>query len=125
VSTSADNGDDRPPDSQGVYGIGVTSEMVGTGIQNLRAYERAGLLRPDRTDGGTRLYSPDDVARIRRIQVLLSRGVNLAGIAQVMELEDDNARLRDQLTALTTTDPDPDQPLQTEDGAENSPRSGA
>src|SRR5690242_19284632 len=104
--------------------------MVGTGIQNLRAYERAGLLRPDRTDGGTRLYSPDDVARIRRIQVLLSRGVNLAGIAEVMALEDDNARLRDQLTALTPTDPappdpEPDQPLQTADGAENSPRSGA
>jgi DNA-binding transcriptional MerR regulator len=88
----------RPPDSRGVYGIAVTSDLVGTGVQNLRAYEKAGLLDPARTAGGTRLYSTDDVARLRRIQALLARGLNLAGIAMVLELEAENQRLRDQLT---------------------------
>ena len=87
----------RPPDSQGVYGIAVTSDLVGTGIQNLRAYEKAGLLDPGRTAGGTRLYSSDDVARLRRIQELLAQGLNLVGIAMVFELEEENQRLRDQL----------------------------
>lgn len=90
--------DDSPADgSRGVYGIGVASDLVGTGIQNLRAYERAGLLDPSRTAGGTRLYSPDDVARLRRIQSLLRDGLNLAGVARVLDLEDDNDDLRRQL----------------------------
>jgi DNA-binding transcriptional MerR regulator len=92
-----DDGPGRPPDSQGVYGIAVTSDLVGTGVQNLRAYEKAGLLDPARSTGGTRLYSSDDVARLRRIQVLLAQGLNLAGIAMVLELEEKNQRLRDQL----------------------------
>jgi MerR family transcriptional regulator/heat shock protein HspR len=92
---------DYPPATQGVYSIGVTSDLVGTAIQNLRAYERAGLVLPDRTPGGTRLYSPDDIARLRRIQTLLAQGLNLAGIAQVLDLQDDNQRLRDQITTLT------------------------
>ena len=91
------DGPSRPPDSQGVYGIAVTSDLVGTGVQNLRAYEKAGLLDPARTAGGTRLYSSDDVARLRRIQALLAQGLNLAGIAMVLELEEENQRLRDQL----------------------------
>jgi MerR family transcriptional regulator/heat shock protein HspR len=92
-----DDGPGRPPDSQGVYGIAVTSDLVGTGVQNLRAYEKAGLLDPARTAGGTRLYSSDDVARLRRIQELLAEGLNLAGIAMVLELEEENQHLRDQL----------------------------
>jgi MerR family transcriptional regulator, heat shock protein HspR len=91
------DGPGRPPDSQGVYGIAVTSDLVGTGVQNLRAYEKAGLLDPARTAGGTRLYSSDDVARLRRIHALLAQGLNLAGIARVLELEEENQQLRDQL----------------------------
>jgi MerR family transcriptional regulator, heat shock protein HspR len=90
-------GPELPSSSQGVYGIAVTSNMVGTGAQNLRAYEKAGLVDPTRTPGGTRLYSNDDVARLRRIQDLLARGLNLAGIALVLELEEVNERLRAQL----------------------------
>ena len=88
----------QPPHAQGVYGITVASDLVGTGVQNLRAYEKAGLLDPIRTSGGTRLYSTDDVARLRRIQALLAQGLNLAGIAMVLELEKENERLRDELT---------------------------
>lgn len=89
---------DEPTDpARGVYAISVVSDLVGTGVQNLRAYERAGLLNPDRTAGGTRLYSPEDVARLRRIQRLLADGLNLAGVARVMDLEDDLADARQQL----------------------------
>ena len=58
-------------------------------VQNLRVYERRGLLAPDRTAGGTRLYSHDDVDRLHRIRDLLAEGLNLAGIARVLELEDE------------------------------------
>lgn len=87
----------QPPAQQGVYGIGVTSDLVGTGVQNLRAYEKAGLVDPHRTPGGTRLYSGDDVTRLRRIHTLLSQGLNLAGIAMILDLENDNQQLRTAL----------------------------
>ncbi len=79
---------------QGVFGISVTADMVGTGVQNLRLYERKGLLESSRSAGGTRLYSADDIDRLNRITDLLAGGLNLAGIAMVLNLEDDNTRLR-------------------------------
>ena len=91
----------RPSDdpTRGVYGISVAAELVGTGVQNLRAYERHGLLEPDRTEGGTRRYSAEDLDRLRRIGDLLAAGLNLAGIALVLDLEADNAQLRADLDA--------------------------
>ena len=84
-------------DKRGVFGISVVAELVGTGVQNLRAYERRGLVEPSRTAGGTRLYSEADVSRLRRIAELLAGGLNLAGIAMVLDLEADNERLRGEL----------------------------
>ena len=84
-------------DRRGVFGISVAADLVGTGVQNLRAYERRGLVEPSRTAGGTRLYSEHDVSRLRRIAELLAGGLNLAGIAMVLDLEADNERLRTQL----------------------------
>lgn len=101
-----ESNDVGPAPDQGVYGIGVVADLVGTATQNLRAYERAGLVNPARTGGGTRLYSPDDVARIRRVQNLLTEGLNLAGIAQVMELQDDVRRLRAELAEHVAADED-------------------
>lgn len=95
--TRSEASDHRPLDSAGVYGITVAARLVGTGVQNLRAYERAGLVSPARTPGGTRLYSADDVERLVRVQRLLQQGLNLAGIALVLELEGHNRRLRDEL----------------------------
>ena len=83
--------------TRGVYGIGTAAELVGTGPQNLRAYERHGLLEPARTEGGTRRYSPEDIDRLRRIGELIGAGLNLAGIALVLELEAENIRLRNEL----------------------------
>ena len=88
--------------TRAVFGIGVVADLTGTGVQNLRAYEKAGLVHPHRTDGGTRLYSTDDVARLRRITLLLDAGLNLAGIAMVLTLEDDNERLREQVARDST-----------------------
>ena len=62
-------------------------------MQSLRLYESHGLLTPIRSDGGTRRYSADDLARLRRISQLVAAGVNLAGIGRILELEDDNAAL--------------------------------
>jgi MerR family transcriptional regulator, heat shock protein HspR len=84
-----------------VYVISVAAEMVGTGVQNLRAYERAGLVTPGRTAGGTRLYSGDDISRLQRVAALLQAGLNLAGVAMVLALEDENAHLRSQLSRRT------------------------
>ena len=79
---------------RGVYGISVAADLAGTGVQNLRLYERKGLLRPTRSAGGTRLYSANDVLRLQRITDLLAAGLNLAGIALVLDLQDDNNRIR-------------------------------
>ena len=90
-----------PETSRGVFAISVAAEMVSMEIQNLRVYERRGLLEPDRTAGGTRLYSRDDIDRLNRIRDLLAAGLNIAGIAHVLALEErvrtleaENARLR-------------------------------
>jgi MerR family transcriptional regulator, heat shock protein HspR len=86
-----------PDPAAGVFGISVAAELVGTGVQNLRAYERAGLLEPRRTPGGTRLYSSDDIERLRRIATLLNAGLNLIGVAMVLDLELENALLREEI----------------------------
>lgn len=87
----------RPEASRGIYGISVAAELVGTNPQNLRLYEAKGLLRPARTDGGTRRYSDDDLDRLRDIGRLLDQGLNLAGIAAVLELQATNRQLQTQL----------------------------
>ena len=84
----------EPGATRGVYGISVAAELVGTGVQNLRAYEARGLLEPERTEGGTRRYSANDLDRLRRIGDLLEAGLNLAGVAMVMDLQDENSQLR-------------------------------
>ena len=78
---------------RGVYGISVASELSGLDPQSLRLYERRGLLTPARTDGGTRRYSDDDLARLHRITELLAHGINIAGIARILDLEARNTQL--------------------------------
>jgi MerR family transcriptional regulator, heat shock protein HspR len=84
----------RPDSERGVYGISVAAELVGMGVQNLRLYEARGLLEPERTEGGTRRYSADDLDRLRRIGDLLEAGLNLAGIGMILDLETQNTELR-------------------------------
>jgi DNA-binding transcriptional MerR regulator len=88
------------PSGRAVFAISVVSEMVDVPAQNLRVYERRGLLEPHRTPGGTRRYSDADVVRLRRIRDLLAEGLNLAGVAQVLRLEDEVQRLRAECARL-------------------------
>ena len=78
----------------------MTSDLSGVGPQTLRLYERRGLLAPSRTDGGTRRYSDDDLVRLRRITELVEQGVNLAGIAHILDLETRNSQLESDYTQL-------------------------
>lgn len=89
-----------PDDARGVYSISVAAELVGVGVQTLRLYESRGLLTPDRTAGGTRRYSTDDLHRLQRIGDLLDAGLNLAGILMVLDLQDRNAHLEHRVNEL-------------------------
>jgi MerR family transcriptional regulator/heat shock protein HspR len=79
--------------STGIFGISVAAGMLSMQTQNLRVYERHGLVEPDRTPGGTRLYSHEDLDQLTRIRDLLGEGLNLAGISRVLALEAEVRRL--------------------------------
>jgi MerR family transcriptional regulator/heat shock protein HspR len=83
--------------SQAVYVISVAAELAEVHPQTLRIYERKGLIEPARTGGGSRRYSDDDIALLRRIQSLTNEGLNLAGVKRVLALEQQVARLQDEL----------------------------
>ncbi len=87
--------DDRPR-----YMISVAADLVGMHPQTLRIYEQKGLVRPKRTAGNTRLYSERDLERLRLIQRLTSNGLNLAGVEQVIALEDELERTRARLDRM-------------------------
>jgi MerR family transcriptional regulator/heat shock protein HspR len=81
--------------------ISVAAELVGMHPQTLRLYESKGLVRPERTPGGTRLYSDADVERLRLIQRLTTElGLNHAGVEHVLRLEDELRRLRARMDVL-------------------------
>ena len=86
--------------TRAVYVISVAAELAGMHPQTLRIYERKGLLEPSRTAGGSRRYSDADIARLQRIADLTAEGMNLAGIRRVMELEQENERLRAEIDEL-------------------------
>ncbi|MFM1724052.1 helix-turn-helix transcriptional regulator [Rhodococcus sp. PAM 2766] len=95
------------PVDRGVYSISVTAELSGVGPQTLRLYERRGLLDPDRTGGGTRRYSRDDLERLRRITELVELGVNLTGVREILTLEDQQSALRAEIAQLSHSSPGP------------------
>ena len=83
-----------------LLGISVASEMTGVDAQMLRAYEARGLVSPHRTEGGTRRYSENDLERVDHITELLGEGLNLAGVAAVLELEAETRALRAENKSL-------------------------
>jgi len=88
--------DDRPR-----YMISVAADLVGMHPQTLRIYETKGLIRPQRTKGNTRLYSEVDLERLRLIQQLTNElGLNLAGVEQVLQLQDEVERMRRRLDRM-------------------------
>ncbi|AEX77500.1 heat shock protein transcriptional repressor HspR [Corynebacterium diphtheriae] len=83
-----------------VFVISVAAELAGMHAQTLRTYDRLGLVTPQRTRGGGRRYSRDDVELLRTVQHLSQvEGVNLAGIKSIIELKKENAQLRKELVA--------------------------
>jgi MerR family transcriptional regulator/heat shock protein HspR len=92
-----DSGSQAPSSSRAVYVISVAAELAGVHPQTLRIYERRGLLDPARTGAGSRRYSEDDIAQLRRIQDLTNAGVNLEGVRRILSLVEENRRLREEL----------------------------
>jgi MerR family transcriptional regulator/heat shock protein HspR len=92
-------GNQRDSD-QAVYVISVAAELTGMHPQTLRIYERKGLLDPSRTSGGSRRFSERDLERLRHIQELTSKGLNLEGVRRVLQLESEVARLQAELVEV-------------------------
>jgi MerR family transcriptional regulator/heat shock protein HspR len=73
---------------RGVFMISVAAELANMHPQTLRMYEARGLIEPQRSPKGTRLYSQEDVEHLRRIQEMTAElGLNLAGVERVLRLE--------------------------------------
>jgi len=91
----------RVDSGRGVFMISVAAELAAMHPQTLRMYEARGLMEPQRSPKGTRLYSQADVDRLRRIQEMTTElGMNLAGVERVLELEDKLARLQRKVEAM-------------------------
>ena len=104
--------DGIPTDEEAVYVISVAAELSGMHPQTLRQYDRLGLVSPGRASGRGRRYSLRDIASLRNIQRLVGEGVNLAGIARIIELESavanmaiEVAKLRTEVNALLEANP--------------------
>lgn len=85
---------------RGLFAISVAADLAGLHPQTLRIYEREGLVEPDRSAGGTRLYSSSDVDRLREIATLTGWGLNLAGVKRVLELQGEVRRLQAEVERL-------------------------
>ncbi|MGI8728543.1 MAG: heat shock protein transcriptional repressor HspR [Solirubrobacteraceae bacterium] len=86
---------------RGVFMISVAAELADMHPQTLRMYEQRGLIEPKRSPKGTRLYSHEDVEKLRRIrQMTAELGLNLAGVEKVLELEEQLERTRRRVAAL-------------------------
>jgi MerR family transcriptional regulator/heat shock protein HspR len=103
---------DQIPEDEGVYVISIASQLSGLHPQTLRQYDRMGLVTPNRTVGKNRRYSLLDIVKLRNVQRLVGEGINLAGIARIMELEQavanmalEVAKLRTEVDALLEANP--------------------
>ena len=84
--------------SEAVFVISVAARLVGMHANTLRKYENEQLLRPARTDGNLRLYSPEDINRLRQIKTLSERhGINVAGIRLALQVGEEIRRLREEI----------------------------
>lgn len=100
------------PEDEAVYVISVASKLSGLHPQTLRQYDRLGLVSPSRTIGKNRRYSLIDIVKLRNVQRLVGEGINLAGIARIIELEEavanmalEVAKLRTEVDALIEANP--------------------
>ena len=104
--------ENKIPEDEAVYVISVASQLSGLHPQTLRQYDRLGLVSPNRTVGKNRRYSLLDIVKLRNVQRLVGEGINLAGIARIMQLEEavanmalEVAKLRTEVDALIEVNP--------------------
>jgi len=104
--------ENKIPEDEAVYVISVASQLSGLHPQTLRQYDRLGLVSPNRTIGKNRRYSLLDIVKLRNVQRLVGEGINLAGIARIMQLEEavanmalEVAKLRTEVDALIGANP--------------------
>jgi len=87
--------------SKGVFMISVAAELADMHPQTLRMYEARGLITPKRSPKNTRLYSFEDVERLKRIQrMTVEEGLNLAGVEAVLQMEEELERAREELERM-------------------------
>jgi MerR family transcriptional regulator/heat shock protein HspR len=92
---------DERIEERAVYVISVAAELAGVHPQTLRIYERKGLVNPKRTSGNTRRYSDRDIDLLRQIQEMTQeRGINLAGVKLIIEMQAELAALRARTARL-------------------------
>ena len=106
------NNENQIPQDEAVYVISVASHLSGLHPQTLRQYDRLGIVSPNRTVGKNRRYSLLDIVKLRNVQRLVGEGINLAGIARIMQLEEavanmslEVAKLRTEVDALLEANP--------------------
>jgi len=106
------NNENQIPQDEAVYVISVASQISGLHPQTLRQYDRLGIVSPNRTVGKNRRYSLLDIVKLRNVQRLVGEGINLAGIARIMQLEEavanmslEVAKLRTEVDALLEANP--------------------
>ncbi len=83
------------------YAIGVAAKLIGVHAQTLRYYERMGVIEPVRSPGRQRLYSLQDIERLRQVKTLMSDlGVNLAGVDVILRLKQRIAEMEQQMQEM-------------------------
>jgi len=86
---------------KGYYSISIVAKMFDVHQQTIRLYEKEGLIAPQRTAGGTRLFSEEDVDRLEEIINLTHKiGVNIAGVEMILKLQRKIQRLQDDMNKL-------------------------
>ena len=90
------------PGCEPVFIISVAARLLEMHPQTLRKYEREGLIAPSRTTGNLRLYSDEDLDRLRQVKFLVNeRGLNLAGVQMILELTRHMQALQAQIASAS------------------------
>ena len=88
----------KSQDSEPCYVISIAARMVGVQAHTVRYYERQGLVNPSRSEGNIRLYSEEDIGRIRHVKTLMEElGLNLAGVEVILRMSERMAEMKRQL----------------------------
>jgi MerR family transcriptional regulator, heat shock protein HspR len=95
------NKSNKGPVNEPRYVISVAARMLGTQTYTLRYYERIGIIEPSRSGGNIRLYSENDITRLKRVKALIEDlGINLAGVEVILHMAERMEELQRQVGDL-------------------------